>query len=185
MSKGDGRNMQAKKLLMSIILIGGVAVLGSYGLGILANPEAGAMLWSGVPQGIRPYYTVNMFLAASGFFAFTYFILFRLQPVDEQNTRRYGYGFFNLLYAGILIPSALWLPLTVLAVEQNSILLSWIVRLALITVGLASLGLLFTLVKVRTPQSLWARRLAVIGCVFFCFQTVVLDAIVWGAYFRV
>jgi hypothetical protein len=177
--------MQSKKLLVTIILVGGVAVLGSYGLGILANPKAGSMLWSGVPQSIRPYYTVNMFLAASGYFAFTYFILFRLEPADTQTTHRYRYGLFNLLYSGILIPSALWLPLTVLAVEQSSIILSWVVRIALITVGLASLGLLFAILKVKTPQSFWARRLAVIGCVLFCLQTVVLDALVWGAFFRV
>lgn len=177
--------MHAKKLLATIILIGGLAVLGSYGLGVLANPEAGSILWSGVPQGIRPYYTVNMFLAASGFFVFTYFILFRLQPVDTQISGRYGYGLFNLLYAGILIPSALWLPLTVLAVEQNSSILSWVVRLVLVIVGLASLGLFYAIVNVKNLQSLGTRRLAVIGCAFFCFQTVFLDAIVWGAYFRV
>lgn len=177
--------MHAKKKLGIIILIGGIAVLGSYALGVLANPEAGTMLWSGVPQEIRPYYTVNMILAASGFFVFTYFILFRLIPDETTITRRYGYELFNVLYAGILIPSALWLPFTVLAVEQSSILLSWVVRFTLAIVGLASLGLLYALVNVKTPQSQWIKKLAVMGSVFFNIQTVILDAIVWGVFFRV
>jgi hypothetical protein len=54
-----------KRWLIAIILIGGVAVLGSYIWGILAYPDAGQILWGGVPEIIRPFYMVNMFLAAA------------------------------------------------------------------------------------------------------------------------
>lgn len=175
----------AKIWLCVIILCGGIAVLGSYGLGILLNPQASEMLWSGVPQNIRPYYTVNMFLAASGFFLFTSFILFRLELNETKINQRMGYSWFIILFTGILIPSALWLPLTVLAVEQGSFFLSWGVRLTLAIVGLSSLGLFYTLVNVKTSQQRWSKRLAVIGSLFFCFQTVILDALVWSIYFKV
>ena len=49
--------------------------------------------------------------------------------------------------------------------------------------GAASLGLFFALQKVRPPQPAWAYRLAMVGSMFFCIQTVILDAIVWGAFF--
>ena len=173
-----------KRWLIAIILMGGVAVLGSYIWGIQARPDAGQILWGGVPEKIRLFYTVNMVLAAAGYFLFTFFILFRLDSIETKVTRRFGFGVFHSFYAAILIPSALWLPLTFLAVEQSSPAFLWLVRIALGVVGAASLGLFFALRKVRPSQPDWAYWLAVVGSLFFCIQTVILDAIVWGAFFK-
>jgi hypothetical protein len=172
-----------KRLMLFINLIGGIAVLGSYAYGVLTHPDAGTILWGGVPQSIRPLYTASMFLAAAGYFAFTYFVLFRLDPDAAQVARRLGFGVFNALYAAILIPSALWMPLTFLAVEQSSPALLWIVRVVLAVVGIASLGLFFALMTVKPRQPWWAHRIAVVGSVGFCIQTVLLDAILWVAFF--
>jgi hypothetical protein len=177
--------MNPKKWLMVFInLFGGVAVLGSYIQGFLTHPGAAEVLWGGVPQAIRPFYTAGMFLAAAGYFAFTYFILFRLNPGDTRVFSRFGFGTFNAFYAAILIPSALWMPLTFLAVGNSSLTLLWMVRIVLAVVGLASLGLLFTLLTVQPRRPSWAHKLAIIGCAFFCIQTVLLDAIIWGSLFR-
>jgi len=173
-----------KRWLIAIILIGGVAVLGSYIWGIQSRPDAGQILWGGVPEKIRPFYTVNMFLAAAGYFLFTFFILFRLDPIETKVTSRFRFGAFHGLYSAILIPSALWLPLTFLAVDQSSQALLWMVRIVLSVVGAASLGLFFALLKAKPSQPGWAYRLAITGSMFFCIQTVILDAIVWGAFFR-
>jgi hypothetical protein len=72
-----------------------------------------------------------MFLAAAGYFAFTYFILFRLNPDKTRVMARQplGFGVFNFLYAVILFPSALWMPLTFLTIEQSSLSLLWVVRI--------------------------------------------------------
>ena len=169
-----------KWLMIFINLIGGIAVLGSYAHGVLTHPGAGDILWGGVPQGIRPFYTAGMLLAATGYFAFTYFVLFRLDPNDTQVAGRFGFGLFNALYAAILIPSALWMPLTFLAAERSSLALLWIVRVVLAAVGVASLGLFFALMNVKPRYPLWAHRMAVVGSVGFCIQTVLLDAILWG-----
>ena len=178
--------MPAKKWLMLFInLAGGSAVLGSYAYGVLTHPDAGQILWGGVPASIRPFYTAGMLLAAAGYFAFTYFILFRLNPSDTQVAGRFGFGLFTTLYAAILIPSALWMPLTFLAVEQPSVALVWMVRAVLALVGVASLGLLFALIYVNPRQPLWARRIALAGSAGFCLQTVLLDAILWGVFFQV
>ena len=177
--------MRAQKWLMVFInLFGGVAVLGSYVHGFLTHPSAAEVLWGGVPQSIRPFYTAGMFLAAAGYFAFTYFILFRLNPGDTRVYGRFGYGAFNAFYTAILIPSALWMPLTFLAVENSSPALLWTVRLVLAVVGLASLGLLFALLTVKPGRPSWTARLAIVGCAFFCIQTALLDAVIWGSLFR-
>lgn len=177
--------MHSQKWLMTIInIFGGAAVIGSYVYGLLTHPGSSEVLWGGVPTQIRPYYTAGMFLAAAGYFAFTYFILFRLDPGETQIYHRFGFWGFNALYAAILIPSALWMPLTFLAVEQSSVVLLWVVRIVLVVVGLASLSLLFALLKVEPRRPLWAYWLAVLGAVFFCIQTAILDASVWGTFFR-
>jgi hypothetical protein len=126
-----------------------------------------------------------MFLAATGYFAFSYFILFRLNPTNTRVFSRFPFGLFNVLYAAILIPSALWMPLTLFALEGPSLGFLWAVRIVLAMVGLASVGLLFALLKVEPRLPRWAHRLAVAGCVGFCLQTAILDAIVWVAFYKV
>ena len=177
--------MAKKKPLLIIILVGGIAVLASYVLGPLTQPGAASLLWGGVPQGIRPLYTVGMFLGAGGYFAFTYFILFRVTPDMAHKASRFGFGLFNALYAAILLPSALWMPLTLLAAEQSSPALLWLVRLDLWTVAAASLGLLWALLAIEPRQPRWAHRLALVGSILFCLQTVILDAIVWVSFFKI
>ncbi len=178
--------MHPKKwLLLTINLLGGAAVLGSYAYGLRTHANATDVLWGGVPASIRPVYSAGMLLAAAGYFAFIYFILFRLDPGKASVWHRPGFDAFNILFAAILIPSALWMPLTFAATESASAVLAWVVRLVLVGVGLASLGLLAALVNVEPRQPPWAYWLAVIGCAAFCVQTAVLDMIVWSAYFIV
>ncbi len=174
-----------KRLLIFIILIGGFAVVGSYVLGVLAGSDMVRELWGGVPEGIQSIISINMFLGAAGFFLFTYFIVFRVDPAAVRIADRYGYGLFNLIYAAILFPSALWLPLTFLAVDQASVFLSWVVRLDLAVVGAASIGLIAALLKITPREPVWAHRLALVGTIPFTIQTVILDALIWGLYFRI
>jgi hypothetical protein len=173
-----------KRWLMAIILIGGTAVLGSYAWGILARPDAGQILWGGVPDIIRPLYTINMFLAATGYFFFTYFIFSRLESIETKPTGGLRSWVFHGLYAAILFPSALWLPLTLLASDQSSRALFWLVKIVLGIIAAASLGLLLVLRKIRPTQPTWGSRLAMVGGIFFCIQTVILDAIVWVAFYQ-
>lgn len=177
--------VHAGKLATVVInLLGGAAVLGSYAWGFSALPNASSALWGGVPPAARPLYTLGMLLAAAGYFLFTYFILFRL-PVEETRVAgSWGYSLFNLLYAAILIPSALWLPLTISAIGAFTPSGPRLVRADLLIVALASLALLLALLRVEPRPDRKAYRRALVGCALFCLQTVVLDAIVWSALFR-
>lgn len=175
---------KSKLLLLLINLAGGIAVLASYAFGFSSSSAGENILWGGVPASIRPIYKTNMILAAIGFFVFSYFILFRLDAEKARVADRYQYDVFSYIYAGILLPSALWLPLTYLAGQQPGPLLVWLVRLVLIMVALASLGLMIALLKINQPEPKWAHHLALIGVFFFCFQTVILDATVWSILFN-
>ena len=47
-----------------------------------------------MPEAIKPLYTANMLLAAAGYLAFTYFVLFRLSPDNGQLANLSGYEVF-------------------------------------------------------------------------------------------
>jgi len=174
-----------RRLLLWLNVLGGVAVLGSYGVWLAANPGAGEALWGGVPEALRPLYTVNMFLAAAGYFAFSAFVFFRLDPDRTRVAGRFGYRLFHALYALILVPSALWLPLTFEMIEAPSDALWLAIRVVLLTVGFASLGLLAAVATAAPHAAPGARRLALAGAIAFSLQTAVLDALVWTAFFPV
>jgi hypothetical protein len=169
--------------LLWLNVLGGIAVLGSYAHGIATHPGASSAVWGGVPETLRPVYTLNMLLAAAGYFAFSFFVFFRLDPARTQVAGRFRFGIFPLLYALILAPSALWMPLTFAMLEAPSGALWAAIRLTLAVVGLASLGLLAAIARARPADAPIARRVALAGALAFSMQTAVLDALVWPAYF--
>jgi hypothetical protein len=121
-----------------------------------------------------------MFLAAAGYFLFTTYFGLRL-PHDATVAGRDARGLVSLLYLLVLVPSALWLPLTVALVDAPSAPLWWAVRLDLALVGLASLGLL-ACVMLAHPSAP-GRRAALLGAIPFAVQTALLDATIWPLYF--
>ena len=166
-----------------IVLLGGVAVLVSYAYVLVVDPATRAGLWGDVPQALLPGYVVSMVLAAAGFGAFTYFLFVHVDPDRTRIAGRFGYTLFQGLYLLILIPSALWLPLTSAMIQEPSSLLWLSIRLVLALVGLSGVALLLALLSLRQRQPATAYWLAVAGAVAFCIQTAVLDLFVWTAFF--
>ena len=175
----------AKRALLWINLLGGIAVLASYAHGLASHPTLRGDVWGGVPDALRPVYSVNMLLATLGYFAFSYFVFFRVDPERSRIAGRFGFGAFTVLYALILLPSALWMPLTFAMLEAPSTGLWWAIRGVLALVGIGSLGLLVAVGLATPHHSPVARRLALLGGAAFALQTAVLDAWVWPAYFPI
>ena len=172
-----------KRRMAWINVLGGTAVLGSYAHGLATHPATRGELWGNVPEALRPAYTVSMLLAAAGYFAFTSLLFFRVDADAVRVGGRFKFGIVNVLYVGILLPSALWLPLTFAMIEGPGGMLWASVRLVLAAVGLASVGLLGALLLIRPRPRGWPYAVAVAGCAAFCFQAAVLDALVWPAFF--
>jgi len=167
-----------KIILLLINLLGGVAVIGSYVAGLSAKHGGAAALWGATPGSIRPFYTVSMVLAALGYFAFIYFILFRLSPESGR------FNLFYLIFLGILVPSAFWMPLTNMYLA-NPILATWIlIRVVLAIVGISSLVLALVLLGLHVKEGGLAYALAVAGSFYFAFHTLVLDAVFWPILFK-
>jgi hypothetical protein len=172
-----------KRFWLWLIMLGGALVPVSYVHGLVTHPEARSELWGGVPEAFQLLYTVSMLLAAWGFFLFTGFILFRVDPEKDPGDGLPGFGIFPLLYSLILIPSALWLPLTFAYMEHPSTWLWWVIRADLFLVGLGALGLFPALFAFRSAKRGAFFFFAMAGLAFFSWQTAVLDALVWPYYF--
>ena len=174
---GTSDDAALRRAMLRLIAIGGSAVLASYLLAL--DPAIGGSLWGGIPEGgIRDLYTINMFLAAAGFFPATWLLVFAT-PASALSERT-GLGFPALfaLYAAILMASALWLPLTALYLGSPSPPVWLLIRLVLLVVGGAAtvLGVMLVRLAARGPALVW---LAVVAFFFFWLQTMVLDALVW------
>lgn len=171
--------------LLVITIIGGLAVIGSYIWGFSAYPDANTTLWGEVRASAIPLYTTNMPLAAAGFLFFTGYLLFGVQAGQVAVLKRFNYRLLISLYLVILVFSTYWMPLSIVAYYQSSVLYLWLTRLALWIVGAASLALLGALVTLNPRGTPWVHWTAVIGCVFFCLQTVILDAVTWVIFFKI
>jgi hypothetical protein len=171
-------------LLLVIIALGGVAVIGSYVIGLRGKAGASDALWGGVPAKVRPVYGVSMMLSAVGFLALLFYIFFKLDPPDVVIAGRYGFDLFFPIFITILLPSALWMPLSKMYVEQPSTLMWIVVRVMLFLVGLASIELVWALFALDLETRGVAYWFAVVGSCYFAFHTFVLDAVLWAALFR-
>ena len=172
-----------RALLFGVNVVGGIAVLGSYAHGILTHPGSSGAVWGGVPEGLKPWYVASMLLAAAGYFGFTYFIAFALDPNRVQLGDRLGFGAFVGLYALVLIASSLWMPLTFAMLDAPTQPLWLLIRADLFAVAIGSLGILVALFLAQPNPGGWTFWVAVAGALAFCVQTVLLDALVWPAYF--
>jgi hypothetical protein len=174
-----------KRVMAWINVIGGVAVLGSYVHGIWTHPEAAGDVWGGVPQSLKPFYTFSMLTAAAGYLTFTYFLFFCVEPDEARVADRFSLRLFNALYVLILLPSALWMPLTFAMLDDPHEGLWMLIRLVLALVGIGSLAMIAALVALAPRLPAVPYWLAVAGSIAFSVQTALLDAVVWPAYFPV
>jgi hypothetical protein len=177
--------MRTEQVILLIInILGGAAVIGSYVFGLKGQSGGANVLWGGVPNSLRPVYTVSMILSALGFFAFIYFILFRLVPGEVLIGGRFGFSLFYAIFLVILVASAFWMPLTNAYVGNPSTGM-WIgIRTVLALVGLGSIALMLALLTLQTKVPVISYWLAVAGSAYFAFHTAILDAIVWAALFK-
>ena len=164
--------MSSRNQFLLLNVLGGIAVLGSYYWGFVSYPQLRSEFWGEVPQSLKGLYTLNMFFAAAGYIAaFVYFFVRR--PAER-------FGDLLLPHALILIPSALWLPLTVAVLQHPGTLLWWAIRVDLFAVAIGGLWVLANVWRTGAGKA----RVAVAGAMlFFVLQTTVLDALIWPAYF--
>jgi uncharacterized membrane protein len=168
-------------IILVIVVAGGLAVLGSYVLGLRGGPEGSSALWGGVPERARPVYVASMLVSVIGYFAVLWYLFFELTPSEVTIGGQGGFTLLYPIFVLMLVPSALWLPLTKRYLSRPT-LGRWIaVRSVLFLVGLASIALVWALFALKPAGSGVAYWFAVAGSIYFAFHTFVLDGLVWAA----
>ena len=171
-------------MLMIVMLMGGVGVIGSYAQGFIAHPGSVNILWGKISGPFRSVYTVSMLLSALGYFAFAYFLLFRIVPSTAKVTGTLGFEVFFTVIAGMLLFSSLWMPFTYSYVEKPNPG-TWVaIRIVLFLVGLSSCALAWAILSLHSKQPPVPYWFAVVGSVYFAFHTTVLDAFFWPVLYR-
>jgi hypothetical protein len=171
-------------ILLGIMVIGGAAVIGSYIQGFKTHPGSADALWGGVTGGLRTFNFFTMILAALGFFAFAYWLFFRVDPGQIKVLGGVGFWIFHIIFLVILIPSAIWMPLSFAYLAHPGSGLWFGIRLVLVLVGVGALALLAAILTATPRETGIAYWFAVGGAVFFSVQTAGLDMLVWPALFR-
>ncbi|MFT5679209.1 MAG: hypothetical protein ACI8RZ_000113 [Myxococcota bacterium] len=174
----------ARLILLIINLIGGIAVLGSYVIGIVDHPEQVDLLWGTLPAGVRGVYTANMFPAAIGYLV-SFGWLIAAAPDRLRLAGRPALPILSAVYAVFLASSTAWMPLCWQAIDQSDSSLLPVIQVVLALAGVASVGLLVVLARLTDPPRPRWHRAAIIGLGFLVLQCAILDALIWPQFFGV
>jgi hypothetical protein len=176
--------MFQKYLFIIINILIGPTLLYTYYRGVSQNREIASQLWGGVPQSITPYIVTSMFIGAFGYFFFTYYLIFEVNHKNILIFNKYNFSIFIILYLLILIPSSLWIDLSINYLINGNPILWKLIVLVLYTVGIASIILLLCLINIRPSEPSLIYKLSIVGCCFFAFHTMFLDGLLWTFFFH-
>ena len=171
-------------MLLVVMLLGGLGVIGSYAQGLIAHPGSVNVLWGKISGRFRKVYTVSMLLSALGYFAFAYFLLFRIVPAEARVTGTLGFEVFFAAITGMLLFSSLWMPFTYSYVAKPHPGTWAAIRSVLFLVGLSSCALAWAILSLHTKEPAVPYWLAAGGSLYFAFHTTVMDAFIWPVLYR-
>ncbi len=172
-----------KLLYLAVNLVGGLAVLYSYGYGITAHPGSAHELWGTIPAAWQGPYSAFMPPAAVGYLLV--FGVLMATPADRLRVfGRPALPLFTANTALFLFASTLWMPLTFAALDTDN--LGWFkyIQLTLAVAGACAALQVPLVAKLEGVGRGW-RRAATAGALALAWQCTVLDAIVWPRFFTV
>ena len=103
--------MSSQQIVFLIVnAIGGIAVLGSYAIGLGMFPEYREALWGEVRGTLRTGITISMLFAALGYLAFCYVALFQNGLSDFNKVNWFNQYTVSVLIAIFLISATFWMP---------------------------------------------------------------------------
>jgi len=171
-------------MLLVVMLLGGVGVIGSYAQGLISRPGSIKVLWGKISGPFRTIYFISMVLSTLGYFAFAYYLLFRIDPVMARVTDTLGFDLFFAAISGMLLFSSLWMPFTYSYVDKPN-KGTWImIRGVLFLVALSSCALVWALLCLHDKTPAGPYWVAVVGAGYFALHTTLLDAFMWPVLYR-
>jgi hypothetical protein len=159
-----------RRAFASVQLLGGVAVLSSYAWGLTRHADIATQLWGTIEPGWIPWYSSCMPFAAVGYLAASAYLLRSAKSLRGC----------TLAFTLFLSASAMWMPLSLLALLTHDRSLTPLIQFDLAVAAVACLWIarhLWTHAEGRRGQ------VALLGWAALCWQTVFLDALVWPRFF--
>lgn len=176
--------MSSKTVLWLLNIVGGIAVLGSYVVGLSNHPGQGMMLWGEIPEGVRGPYTAMMFPAAFGYItAFAYVVT---QPQEALDARLAG-GLqrYVLIQTLFLVSAALWMPLCWVGIDNGLPWMVWPIQAVLAVTGAGAAYFVWQFAVITDPDRPLFRKAALIGSCFLALQCTVIDGLIWPRFFSI
>ncbi len=172
--------MSPQYLFLLVNIIGGVAVIGGYVLGLSMYSEHREALWGGVQGNLRNAFTASMLLAAAGYITFCFATIFK-GGADEFGVNQIFVQYsLSVLSAIFLISASLWMPATIAFVHSG---ISYWWGIAVFSLWITALSLLWMTVMIAFSdvQSISGtiKYSSVIGLAYITFHCMILDAVGW------
>ena len=162
-------------------LVGGIAVLGSYGAGFYLYPDQRTALWGGVVGNWKTLFSTSMVFAAAGYLIFCYTMTVS-DGADEASFL--GKYTFSILATAFLFSASVWMPATLQYLDTRKEIW-WVVSVTSLWVTAASLaciGLAFNFTEFPNAN-LFQNYVTLIGIIWITFHCLVFDAIIWVTKF--
>ena len=173
--------MTNTSIFFLVNLVGGLAVLGSYCVGLYLYPDQRTALWGGVVGNWKTLFTTSMFFAAAGYLVFCY----TMTISDGANESSFlGKYTFTILAAAFLFSASVWMPATLQYLDTKNEIW-WIVSVTSLWITAASLtcmGLAFNFTEFPNVN-LFQNSVTLTGMICITFHCLVFDAIIWVTKF--
>lgn len=167
-----------RRFLLLLNVAGGLAIAGTLAWGLAVHPGMIEGLQGAIPESWQPWMDLDLLPAVAGYILLATYVLFRVDPARATFPEGLSYGALVAPFLAILIPTALWLPLTFPFAEASGSGLRMALRIVLTIVGLGAAVLVWMLagLRPRDHRVHWALSLA--GSAAILIQAGVLDVLV-------
>lgn len=179
-------------LLNSIYFFGTLVPLSYY-----LSPRIGGKnfdinrLWGKVEKSIRGVYVFSMILCIISMVLIVAFIDFSIDnkaTVLSKPFNKGGSSFYFYAMALFIIPSIIWMPLSIMYLKNPSSLLKYLIITVLGTVAVGSILLAHAILNTDIKQNninhhIWLKQGASIGSIYLAFHLTVLDFYYWSKRF--
>ena len=179
-------------LLNSIYFFGALVPLSYY-----FSPRIGGKnfdvnrLWGKVEKNIRGIYVTSMILCVISMFFIVAFIDFSINDKTSVLSKPFNKGgniFYFYAMALFIIPSIIWMPLSIMYLKKPSAMLKYLIIAVLGTVAIGSILLAYAVYNTDTKQNninhhIWLKQGATVGSMYLAFHLTVLDFYYWSKRF--
>jgi len=171
--------MRIQTQFLLINIIGGIAVLGGYVIALINHPETRNELWGGVPENLRLWITIFMFISAFGYCFAMYYLIFDEGLFLNFFWGKFDYKLIKILLTIFLLTAALWIHTAFIYIESGSKLYWNFVQLELWLTGVSAFLIMIGIATAIGVKNSNLHLYSILGLSAISFHCLVLDAFLW------